>query len=232
VLSGAVAHEVVNPLPARGGADGEPVAGVLRRGPLVVRHRRQAISAGDYEVLAREASPAVAFARAVAVSDAGARFAPGRVVLTVVPYARDPRPVPTSELRRRVLLFVRARMPAAAADGLALVEPVYLPVGVEAVVAARASASEGDVADAAAAAVRGFLHPLTGGPDGRGWPFGRAVHRSDVAALLDRLPSVDRVERLLLLIDGTPVGDRVDVPADRLVAAAAPRILLAPAGEA
>jgi hypothetical protein len=232
VLSGAVAHEVANPLPARGGAAPEPVDAVLRRGPRLLRSRRQALTRADFEELAAEASPAVAIARAVAVADARGRFAPGRVRLAVVPFSDDEeRPVPTSELRRRVREFVRARMPAVAAGGLEVVEPAYLPVGVAASVTPREGADPGAAQDACAAALRHLLHPLRGGPDGRGWAFGRPIHRSDVASALARVQEVERVERLALLRDGSPAGDRVDVPPDRLVAAGEIRVVLS-AGEA
>jgi hypothetical protein len=38
-----------------------------------------------------------------------------------------------------------------------------------------------------------YLHPLHGGEDGQGWPFGRSVYVSEIYELLDRLPGVDYV---------------------------------------
>jgi len=38
-----------------------------------------------------------------------------------------------------------------------------------------------------------WLHPLTGGQDGQGWPFGRGIHGSEIYALLERVPGVDFV---------------------------------------
>ena len=45
-----------------------------------------------------------------------------------------------------------------------------------------------------------FLHPLTGGRDGRGWDFGEAVYLSDVAALIEDTPGVDAVRFLQLMV--------------------------------
>ena len=78
--------------------------------------------------------------------------------------------------------------------------------------------------EAATAAIRAFLHPLTGGPQGTGWPFGRDVFASDVASVLESTPGVDVVPNLELLLDGTPRGDRVEVPGDRIVVAGPIRI--------
>jgi hypothetical protein len=44
-------------------------------------------------------------------------------------------------------------------------------------------------------ALKKFLHPLTGGPKGTGWPFGRNVNVSEIYELLDRLPEVDFVTK-------------------------------------
>jgi hypothetical protein len=38
-----------------------------------------------------------------------------------------------------------------------------------------------------------YFHPLRGGQDGRGWPFGRSLYVSELYELLDQLPSVDYV---------------------------------------
>jgi hypothetical protein len=42
----------------------------------------------------------------------------------------------------------------------------------------------------------GFFHPLHGGKNGQGWPFGGAVYISDVLACLDGVPGVDWVEAI------------------------------------
>jgi hypothetical protein len=44
-----------------------------------------------------------------------------------------------------------------------------------------------------------FLHPLTGGPDGTGWEFGRDVYASEVCQFLERVPGVDYVKSLRLI---------------------------------
>jgi hypothetical protein len=57
-------------------------------------------------------------------------------------------------------------------------------------------AQEG-VLERAAAALNQFFDPLCGGPKGRGWPFGRHIYVSEIYALLDGLPGVDYVSRLV-----------------------------------
>jgi hypothetical protein len=227
VLSGVLAESAANPQPAEGGADGEPAESARLRGPRTVRHRYQAVTMNDYEDLAREASPAVAVARALPNVHPSGRSAHGWVRVIVVPQSRDARPQPSFGLRRAVRDFLAARAPAAMADRITVGGPDYMPIGVEAVLAPLDPSQAGAVLDAAGAAVERFFHPLTGGPDGLGWPFGRDLYLSDLAAVLETVTGVDYAETITLLLDGTPVGDRVHVPADRIVVAGPIRMMLA-----
>jgi predicted phage baseplate assembly protein len=210
VVSGVVVAGVTNPLPAEGGAGSEANGAVLARGPLSLRHRRQAVTVADYEALAREASPAVAIARAAARR--------GAVTVTIVPRSPEPCPEPSYELRREVRVFLQRRAPAAAGT-LMVVPPIYYAVGVAATVVPAIADNGGPVVAAARAALARFLHPLSGGPDGAGWQFGRDVYLSDVAAQLEALDGVDHIEELTLVVDGAPQGESAAVPGDRLVAA-------------
>lgn len=224
VLAGVLATGARNVRPAEGGADGEPAIDVLRRGPKVLRHRRQALSLQDYESLAAEASPAVAVARAQPTTDPGGREVPGWVRVAIVPHSADPRPLPSFGLRREVEGFLRARVPASMAGQVTVALPTYHPVGVAADVVADEPANAGAVIEAVVAAAQTFLHPLRGGPSGEGWPFGRDVFASDLASVLESVPGVDHLSALELLVDGVPRGGSVEVPADRIVVAGTLRI--------
>jgi hypothetical protein len=89
------------------------------------------------------------------------------------------------------------------------------------------AAEPGAVRAAVRAELDAFLDPLTGGPEGTGWPLGRPVHASDVARQLEGVPGVDVVTRLVLDVDGSPAGDRVAVPPDALVCAGPVTVQLA-----
>jgi len=218
LLSGGVVAGVGSPRAAEGGADAEASAAVLTRGPLTLRHRRQAITLADFEALAREASPAVAVARATAAG--------GTVTVVVLPRGTEQQPQPSWQLRREVRDFLRARSPASLSGAVRVVAPRYLEVSVEARVAPAAGADAGVLAAAVAARLREFLHPLRGGPEREGWPFGRGVHLSDLAAVLEAADGIDYVESLALLVDGAPQGDAIVVPGDRVVAAGSVEVAL------
>ncbi len=219
LLSGVLAQGVSNPRAGEGGADGESIIAVSGRGPHTLRHRGRTLSARDYEALAREASPGVAVARALPTTHPSGRPAAGWVTVIIVPQSLDAEPHPSFELRRRVRDFLAARAPAAMTSQIAVLGPTYLPIGVEAVVAPLSPPDAGVVLERVRGALARFLHPLTGGPEGAGWPFGRDVYLSDVAAILEAIEGVDFVPTINLLLDGTPRGERVAVPPDRIVVA-------------
>jgi hypothetical protein len=226
LLAGVLAQSVTNPRAAEGGADGQPISDVLARGSAVVHHRRQAITAADYEALARDASPAVAVARALPTTHPSGRFAPGWVTMLIVPRSNDARPVASFELRQRVQRFLAGRAPAAIAEQIAVLPATYFPVGVTVSVSPLDPGTAGSVVQSVTTALARFLHPLTGGPDGDGWPFGRDIYLSDVAALIESVPGVDFATSISLIVNGTPAGESVAVPPDRIVVAGMLRVTL------
>jgi predicted phage baseplate assembly protein len=225
LLSGVTAQSVTNPRMAEAGADGETIAQVLQRGPFVTRHRYQGVARLDYEEMAQQASPGVAVARAYPAAHPNGRPAPGWVTLVVVPQSTDAQPQPTFGLRQLVHDFIAARAPATL-ERLAVIGPTYLPVGVNVSVSPLDPSNAGPVGASVRAALTAFLHPLTGGPEGQGWPFGRNVYLSDVARLVESIEGVDYASSIELLLHDTPVGDVALVPNNRMVAAGTVRVML------
>lgn len=213
-------QEVSNPRAAEGGADGESVVSVRSRGPETIRHQGRALTAHDFEALAREASPGVAAVRALPITAPNLRPTSGWVTVIIVPQSIAPRPQPTFELRRQVHNYLAARAPATLSpERIAVIGPTYLPIGVAATVIPRRIGQAGVVEGRVRAVLERFLHPLTGGPEGCGWPFGRDVFLSDLAAVLEAVDGVDYVRELNLLLNDTPRGEQIEVPPDRIVVA-------------
>jgi hypothetical protein len=75
----------------------------------------------------------------------------------------------------------------------------------------------------AAAALYRFLNPLTGGPDGTGWPFGRTVHSGEVFGVLQSVDGVELVDDVRLFSANPVTGERgqptgrVELPPNSLV---------------
>lgn len=221
-------QKVFNPRAAEGGADAETLERCSVRAPLTIRHRGRAITPPDYETLAREASPAVAFVRAIATRDSSGRPLPGWVTLLIIPQNEDPRPWPSFGLRQAILKYIEERAPAelVGTGQIYVTGPDYLPVDVNATIAPVDPAEAGTVEKAARQALEDFLHPLRGGPDHRGWDLGRNVYMSDVAAVLERVNGVDYVKELALSVNGNLQGEQVRVGDNRVVVAGVIRLKL------
>ncbi len=138
--------------------------------------------------------------------------APGIVSLVIVPEAPPDRPMPTDGLLTAVWRYLdRRRM---VCTKLEIVAPRYVEVTVTAAIQTRAGASAAKTADRVLTALRQFLDPLIGGPDGLGWPFGRAVYRTEILRVIDDVPGVDHVASMSLFADEGPAqcGDLVLCP--------------------
>ena len=188
---------VENRRAASGGVDGEDIENAKVRGPIRLRTRGRAVTTEDFEHLAREAAPEVARIRAVAAGD-GADA--GSVRVLVVPaaapadgaYLRFDQLVPGEE----TLQAITDRLEEARVIGTrAIVEPpVYRGVTVVAKLKARPRQNPGRLQDDALKALYAYFDPITGGPEGTGWPFGRPVNVGEVYSVLQGLRGTELVE--------------------------------------
>lgn len=206
-----------NPVAASGGAAVEPAPLAAERGAQRGRHGDRAITASDYEWLAREASPAVARARCLPLHGPDGHAQRGWVTLIVVPRTAEAQPRPDPELRRQVRAFLAERAPASVARRIRIIDPAYVAVSVAAEVVPRRAGEAAAVERRLREWLSHLLHPLEGGPEGRGWGFGQAVHPSQVASALAEIEGVAHVVDMRLVVGDTTV-DYVALPPDALVA--------------
>lgn len=202
---------VENRHPATGGVDGESVSNAAQRGPLLLRTRERAVTAEDYELLARQAAAGVARVRCI---PAGPDAPAGGVRVLVVPAIGDDG---TGKLRFEDLLPPEGMLTAISAEldlrrclgARVMVEPPYYQgVTVVARLSARPRASLDRLRSRATEALYRYLNPITGGPEGTGWPFGRPVQAGEVFAVLQRQDGVDMVEDVRLFGADPTTGER------------------------
>jgi hypothetical protein len=67
----------------------------------------------------------------------------------------------------------------------------------------------------AAAALRTYLHPVRGGRDGQGWPFGRPVIAGELFGVLLDVPGIELVDEVALH-PWDPVTDQAGERTDRI----------------
>jgi hypothetical protein len=161
--------------------------------------------------------------RNLTAADPTARAAAAVSLVVVPPRGPDPLPRPAATLLADLAAFLEPRR--LLTTRLQVVGPRYVPVGLGADLVMRDDATPDAALAGARAALVAFLDPLTGGPDGEGWPFGRPVWVSEIYAVLAAVPLVAYVEevtvntgeagRVLTDDRGRPTGVALDV--DELV---------------
>jgi predicted phage baseplate assembly protein len=204
---------------AFGGVAGETVENAKLRGPLELRASGRAVTAEDFEELAHTAAPDAARVRCIAASEG--RGAPAVRLLVVPKVTADSRGrLPDEELRRpptELLQRIATRLDACRLVGtrLLVAPPEYHGITVVAQLRAHVSGQADEVRRSAEYALYQYLSPLTGGPEGIGWPFGRPVHAFDVSAVLAGVPGVGVVDEVMIFPADLATGRRGD-PTPRL----------------
>jgi predicted phage baseplate assembly protein len=214
---------VENRWAAWGGVDGETLDEAKVRGPLQMRTRNRAVTAEDFEQLAQEAAPEVARVRCVpagtfdsaGATDHGSGGDAGVRVL-VVPAAdgddtgrlRFEQLILGDDILERITRYLDERRLMGAR--MSVEPPFYQGITVVARVRARPRTRTIEVERAARAALYRYYHPIVGGPDGDGWPFGRPVHVGEVYAVLQGIEGVEYVEDARLFAADPVTGVRGD----------------------
>ena len=116
----------------------------------------------------------------------------GRVDVIIVPRGSENQPTPTLGLINQVEQYLRARCVPTLA--LHVTEPDWVKVTISATLIPTTWEGADATRDRALHHLARFLHPLTGGPNGLGWTFGRLPHASDIYAVLEGVEGIDFVQ--------------------------------------
>ncbi len=239
---------VINRAPAAGGRDAQSLEDAKLRAPEFLRTRTRAVAADDYETLATRV-PGVARAYCLTPGDANSPNAvkPGTVTLIVLPstdnttgrvlnesmtLSAETRAEVFELLKHRILVGTALEVRGPKLIFVSVEAKLRVPVGTDPAVLA-------DVEAQASAVLYQFLNPYTGGPRGRGYPFGRDLHQPELVALLQRIPMVEYVEEVRVGISDPgsnqpprPVPNHLEVAPGELLASENHRVRAVVRGEA
>jgi predicted phage baseplate assembly protein len=187
---------------------------------MLLRSRGRAVTAEDFEELARGVAPEAARVHCVATEEGGGA---GGVRVLVVPHvagdeigrirSADLIP-PTGVLERIAISLDEQRL---VGTRLLVAPPDFVGLTAVVDVSARARFDPDEVTDDVLRALYTLFHPLIGGPDGTGWPFGRAVQSHEVHAALARIPGVDMAQEISVSLFPADAGTgRRAAPVQRL----------------
>lgn len=189
-------------------ANGEALESGIRRGVSQFSERYKAVTAEDYELLAMrglmeipnllDRYPDLA-ARTICLvnkdmengtSATKERFGHVTIILVLSTRNRMEYLKEIESIKQTVKAYLAARK--LLTTRVHVVEPDYLDVSIELLVAAKDKA----IGSAVKEAVEGFLDPVTGGAEQKGWPPGRKLYPSDLYHLVEGLPGIEHVVRI------------------------------------
>src|SRR5262249_53282981 len=178
-VDGVDDNQVANLLAAHSGRDEETLDEAKKRAPRSIKSRCRAVTAEDFEHLAMEAAT-IKRAKALPLfhPDFPGVKVPGVVTVIVVPDGDGPEPTPSVGMLRTVCAYLDQRrlLPTE----LYVIKPSYQRVEIQAEVIVNDNADLAEVKKGAEQTIKDYFHPLKGGEEGLGWPFGGTIYYSRV----------------------------------------------------
>ena len=187
---------------ALGGGDGETIENAKLRGPIMLRTRHRAVTPGDFERLAEMSNSQVARARCVPAGNG--EVEPGAVRVLIVPQVEDGpngsldfgQLLPSDDVLESVRDYLDERR--VVGTRVAVESAAYIPISIVARMRAKPRYDVRKLEQSALSALYRYFHPVLGGPDGTGWPFGRAVAPGEAYSVLNGVAGVEAVEDVRL----------------------------------
>ncbi|HEY9861897.1 MAG TPA: baseplate J/gp47 family protein [Candidatus Obscuribacterales bacterium] len=164
---------------------------------LALRQRYRAVTVADYEALVREnfvVGRVKVFENRDLTKPQSTDPVSGHMSLVVVP--QKPFDALNSTLQTEVKTLLEERRLLGTKHHV--VSPEYVEVSVTADLYLEAGRVFEQIEKASSDQLQQFFHPLSGGSDEQGWPFGRAVYISEIYQQLDQIDGVDYVEKVIV----------------------------------
>ena len=189
-------HSVINFFPAVGGSDLETISDAKQRAPQIFRNRFRAVTSEDYEWLAQRASSNIA--RVHCISNCPLE---GEITLVILPKvspsqsSEETKILPSTQLLNLVRDYLEPRR--LLTTRLHIERPTYLEVSFEISYQIKATGADPERTKRDLEKnLRRYMHPLWGGNDGKGWPFGKALMKTDLYRVVEDTNGVEYVDRL------------------------------------
>ena len=210
-ITGVDSNGVANLLAAFGGRDEETIDAAKKRAPRSLKSRCRAVTAEDFEYLATQAAN-VRRAKALPLfhPDFPGTRMPGVVSVIVVPDADSPNPMPSEGMLRTVCAYLDARR--LLTTELFVLKPAYQQVVVRGEVVVADDADLAAVAEAINGTLVDYFHPLRGGEDGQGWPFGGTITIRASISACSPFPASPASTQIVIALDGEEFTACTDVP--------------------
>jgi predicted phage baseplate assembly protein len=212
-VDGVDTGAVNNLLAASSGRDEESLQEAKQRAPSTIKSRCRAVTAEDFEYFAKQAAN-IKRARALPLyhPDFPGVKVPGVVTVIVVPDSDSETPTPSEGTLRTVCAYLDQRR--LLTSEVYVVKPTYQKVEIAVEVMVEDTADVGEVKTEIEAVLEKYFHPLKGGEDGLGWPFGGKIYYSRVYQQVFSVRGVRSIQSLTITLDGEAAAECQDVDID------------------
>lgn len=181
----------------------------IRKGLNSLSKRYRAITAEDYEYLAKECMEILQkglAGRAICVNNRDLEYKkeendlqPGYVSVIIIPRCEEnsdycSNGMPKKVLKEKVKDYLDARK--LVTTRLRVVGPDYQEIAVKVWMLLKENILKETVSSEAVRKMENYFDPITGGKDGKGWELGRPIYRSEIFQLLEGVKGVDHVVKV------------------------------------
>ncbi|MFZ5352358.1 MAG: baseplate J/gp47 family protein [Bacillota bacterium] len=195
-------ERIYNVKASDGGCENETVAEALKRSTEIIKHRNRAVTADDFECLARQASRNIAKVKCLANFNEKAEKEAGCITIVIVP-KDDRENLPAfSKLKNQVERYLseRASNTVSFMQKIKVIRSVFLEIHVSAVLEVNSIDDIFPIEKEAVERINKFLDPFEGNYDGKGWQIGQGIHESVFYPLLKSINAVRNVVRISLSV--------------------------------
>ncbi len=216
--------EVINLRPATGGRNTETLDNALTRGPQELHSLHRAVTARDFQLLAKRSSGAVNRAHAFTKAKLWSHADPGTVGVLLVPYIPE-------EQRQQGLISLETLQAYQTTDALHQIQKALdkrKPLGTTCVVdwarikqvhvsfnliVYREEKPE-EVKQRVLHRLWKIINPINVAPDAKGWPFGKSLSTWDIFKIVGEESGVKTLTKVRLIVNESPDKNVTDLSAD------------------
>lgn len=192
---------VENPESLWGGLDAESPREALQRCSARLRHRGRAVTASDYEELAKEASRSLNKVRCFGGrNELGEREA-GAVTLVILPDSSRMDKSQFYAVQKTIYSYLSSRMDPGilVRKQFYIVSPKLVEVRVMTEVVVGSFQDVFQVRRRIQDRIRGFLDPMEGHFDGKGWNIGQFPNAMQIQNALKEIPEIVQIQKVYLV---------------------------------
>lgn len=212
-ISQAVNYEAIT-----GGTDQETMEEALGRSAAALRNGGRAVTAADFEELAKEASPNIQKAKCFSNYNYRGQREYGAVTLVLLQKDFLEGGMYFDSLRETVLGFLTPRMEDALAKSgrFWIVEPCFLALNVLADITAEPDCRPFALKGLIEKELGQFLNPVTGNFDRKGFAIGSCPRKEQISNVIRQIPGVRAVNSMRLTASRNIRGRRTEVDMGKL----------------